>query len=71
MKLEFVLDLSESNFDQRALLRKYFSLTSGLGLIIEVLQKELTAGILDPKKHFDKQGVYEKLIMLKENLLKV
>ena len=71
VRLEFVLDVQKEAFDQKELIKKYFSLTSGLSLIIDAFQTELAAGILNPKRHFDIQKTSEKLIMVKEDIKKV
>ena len=71
VRLEFILDVQKEAFDQKELIKKYFSLTSGLSLIIDAFQTELAAGIMNPRKHFDKQKTYEKLVMIQENLKKV
>ena len=71
VRLEFILDVQKETFDQKELIKKYFSMTSGLDLIIDVFQEELASGIMNPKKHFDVQKTYEKLVMIQENLQKV
>lgn len=71
VRLEFILDVQKDTFDQKELIKKYFSLTTGLDLIIDGFQEELAAGIMKPKKHFDVQKTYEKLIMISDNLKKV
>ena len=71
VRLEFILDVQKETFDQKELIKKYFSMTSGLDLIVDVFQEELASGIMNPKKHFDVQKTYEKLVMIKENLQKV
>ena len=71
VRLEFILDVQKETFDQKELIKKYFSMTSGLDLIIDVFQEELASGIMNPKKHFDVQKTYEKLVMIQENLKKV
>ena len=71
VRLEFILDVQKETFDQKELIKKYFSLTSGLVLIIDVFQEELASGIMNPKKHFDVQKTYEKLVMIQENLQNV
>ena len=71
VRLEFILDVQKETFDQKELIKKYFSMTSGLVLIFDVFQEELASGIMNPKKHFDVQKTYEKLVMIQENLQKV
>ena len=71
VRLEFILDVQKETFDQKELIKKYFSMTSGLDLIVDVFQEELASGIMNPKKHFDVQKTYEKLVMIQENLKKV
>ena len=71
VRLEFILDVQKETFDQKELIKKYFSMTSGLVLIFDVFQEELASGIMNPKKHFDVQKTYEKLVMIQENLQNV
>ena len=68
-KLEFLLDVDDIA-DQRELIKKYFISTSGLSLLIEALGDEVAIALKNPRRHFDKQRIREKLQQRQEELNK-